>query len=96
MPYSVTKAAQQHLMKCMANTQGPKVRVNAVLPGLLLTVNSKSPPLGISILLLIRTQEWGLKYPKDQVVAIKERASLKREVSFHHGDVGSCYRVIAC
>ncbi|KAK5019507.1 hypothetical protein LTR39_000334 [Cryomyces antarcticus] len=37
MPYSVTKAAQLHLMKCMAQTQGPKVRINAVLPGLLLT-----------------------------------------------------------
>lgn len=37
MAYSVTKAAQVHLMKCLANTQGPSVRVNAVLPGLLLT-----------------------------------------------------------
>jgi NAD(P)-dependent dehydrogenase (short-subunit alcohol dehydrogenase family) len=37
MPYSVTKAAQLHLMKCLASTQGPKVRVNAVLPGILLT-----------------------------------------------------------
>ncbi|KAK6396814.1 hypothetical protein LTR65_008712 [Meristemomyces frigidus] len=37
MAYSVTKAAQVHLMKCLANTQGKKVRVNAVLPGLLLT-----------------------------------------------------------
>ncbi|PQE27010.1 hypothetical protein CJF31_00011672 [Rutstroemia sp. NJR-2017a BVV2] len=37
MPYSVTKAAQLHLMKCLAATQGPKVRVNAILPGLLLT-----------------------------------------------------------
>ncbi|QSZ31688.1 hypothetical protein DSL72_001255 [Monilinia vaccinii-corymbosi] len=37
MPYSVTKAAQLHLMKCLAATQGPKLRVNAVLPGLLLT-----------------------------------------------------------
>ena len=37
MAYSVTKAAQLHLMKCLANTQGSKVRVNAVLPGLLLT-----------------------------------------------------------
>ena len=25
------------LVKCLASTQGPKVRVNAVLPGLLLT-----------------------------------------------------------
>ncbi|TAQ85006.1 hypothetical protein B7494_g6675 [Chlorociboria aeruginascens] len=37
MPYSVTKAAQLHLMRCLAGTQGPKVRVNAILPGLLLT-----------------------------------------------------------
>jgi NAD(P)-dependent dehydrogenase (short-subunit alcohol dehydrogenase family) len=37
MPYSVTKAAQLHLMKCLASTQGPGVRVNAVLPGLLRT-----------------------------------------------------------
>ncbi|KAF8865013.1 short chain dehydrogenase/reductase [Acephala macrosclerotiorum] len=37
MPYSVTKAAQLHLMRCLAATQGPKVRVNAVLPGLLKT-----------------------------------------------------------
>lgn len=26
-----------HLVKCLASTQGPKVRVNAILPGLLLT-----------------------------------------------------------
>lgn len=26
-----------HLMKCLAQTQGAKVRVNAILPGLLLT-----------------------------------------------------------
>lgn len=37
MPYSVTKAAQLHLMKCLASTQGPKTRVNAVLPGWLAT-----------------------------------------------------------
>lgn len=37
MPYAVTKAAQLHLMRCLASTQGPKVRVNAVLPGLLRT-----------------------------------------------------------
>ena len=37
MPYSVTKAAGLHLVKCLASTQGPKVRVNSVLPGLLLT-----------------------------------------------------------
>ncbi|KAJ5670310.1 uncharacterized protein N7477_005673 [Penicillium maclennaniae] len=37
LPYAVTKGAVIHLMKCLAHTQGPKVRVNAVLPGLLLT-----------------------------------------------------------
>jgi NAD(P)-dependent dehydrogenase (short-subunit alcohol dehydrogenase family) len=37
LPYSVTKAAQLHLMRGLAAKQGPKVRVNAVLPGLLLT-----------------------------------------------------------
>jgi NAD(P)-dependent dehydrogenase (short-subunit alcohol dehydrogenase family) len=37
MAYSVTKAAGLHLMKCLAATQGPKIRFNAVLPGLLLT-----------------------------------------------------------
>lgn len=37
MAYSVTKAAQLHLMKCLASSQGAKVRVNAVLPGLLMT-----------------------------------------------------------
>lgn len=47
MAYSVTKAAQQHLMKALASTQGPKARVNAVLPGLLLTewVRTVHPPL---------------------------------------------------
>jgi len=37
MAYSVTKAAQFHLVKCLAATVGPKIRVNTVLPGLLLT-----------------------------------------------------------
>lgn len=34
MAYSVTRAAALHLMQCLAETQGPKVRVNAVCPGL--------------------------------------------------------------
>ncbi len=37
MAYSVTKAAGVHLMKCIATTQGEKLRINAILPGLLLT-----------------------------------------------------------
>ena len=37
MPYAVTKAAQLHLVKCLAVNVGPEIRVNTVLPGLLLT-----------------------------------------------------------
>ncbi|KAI4207623.1 MAG: hypothetical protein LQ346_000430 [Caloplaca aetnensis] len=37
MAYSVTKAAGLQLMKCLAVSQGPKIRINAVAPGLLLT-----------------------------------------------------------
>lgn len=37
MAYSVTKAAGLRLMKNLAFTQGPKIRVNAILPGLMLT-----------------------------------------------------------
>ena len=46
MAYSVTKAAGVHLMKCIAATQAPKTRINAILPGLLLTEwvsQSRSP-----------------------------------------------------
>ncbi|KAM0480238.1 hypothetical protein ACHAPX_004065 [Trichoderma viride] len=37
MAYSVTKAAGLQLMKNLALTQGPRIRVNAILPGLMLT-----------------------------------------------------------
>ncbi|KAJ5905445.1 uncharacterized protein N7473_002361 [Penicillium subrubescens] len=37
MAYSVTKSAGLHLLQCLKASQGPKVRINAVLPGLLLT-----------------------------------------------------------
>jgi NAD(P)-dependent dehydrogenase (short-subunit alcohol dehydrogenase family) len=54
MGYSVTKAAQVHLMKCLAKTQGPNVRVNAIAPGLLLTewVSEDFPPPPLHRLLL--------------------------------------------
>jgi NAD(P)-dependent dehydrogenase (short-subunit alcohol dehydrogenase family) len=44
MAYSITKAAQLHMTSCLAQTWGPKVRVNAVLPGLLLTEWGKKFP----------------------------------------------------
>ncbi|KAL6901149.1 hypothetical protein GGI43DRAFT_404134 [Trichoderma evansii] len=37
MAYAVSKAAGLQLMKNLAFTQGPKIRVNAILPGLMLT-----------------------------------------------------------
>ena len=42
MAQSVTRAAGLHLMQCLAQTQGPKVRVNAVCPGILLTERAKA------------------------------------------------------
>ncbi|OQD84170.1 hypothetical protein PENANT_c014G11376 [Penicillium antarcticum] len=35
--YSVTKAAQIHMVKCIARAVGPKTRVNSVSPGILMT-----------------------------------------------------------
>lgn len=37
LAYSVTKAAQIHLVKALASMAAPKIRVNSVSPGLLLT-----------------------------------------------------------
>lgn len=37
VPYAVTKAAQIHLMKSLAVVLAPKIRVNAVSPGMMLT-----------------------------------------------------------
>lgn len=37
IPYAVSKAALIHLIKMLAKSQGPKVRLHAVCPGMLLT-----------------------------------------------------------
>jgi NAD(P)-dependent dehydrogenase (short-subunit alcohol dehydrogenase family) len=37
MAYSVCRAAGLHLTRCLAETQGPNVRINAVCPGLVET-----------------------------------------------------------
>ena len=37
LPYAVSKAAQIHLVRCLSVICGPKVRVNTVSPGLMLT-----------------------------------------------------------
>ena len=71
MAYSVTKAAQLHLVKCVAKTQGSKVRCNAVLPGLLLT--------GWGL-------EYGEERIEElrQAAVLKREVSLRR-VHFSHG-----------
>lgn len=42
-----------HLMKCLASTQGPKIRINAILPGLLLTEWVNQPSSCVEIQQLI-------------------------------------------
>lgn len=44
LAYAVTKAAHLHLAKALAMLAAPKVRVNSVSPGLLLTVSHISKP----------------------------------------------------
>jgi NAD(P)-dependent dehydrogenase (short-subunit alcohol dehydrogenase family) len=77
MAYSVTKAAGIQLMKCIASTQGPKTRINAILPGLLLTewvgVRRFTPAAFADTL-------QGLQYSEKRIAAIKQAAALKHEV----------------
>ncbi|KIW14285.1 hypothetical protein PV08_07067 [Exophiala spinifera] len=44
IPYSVTKAAQIHLIKALSKVAAPEVRVNSVSPGILLTDWGKKFP----------------------------------------------------
>ncbi|KAI5955484.1 hypothetical protein KGF57_003616 [Candida theae] len=44
IPYAVSKAGLIHMIKFLAKTQGPKVRLHAVCPGLLLTEWGKKFP----------------------------------------------------
>ncbi|KEF61558.1 3-oxoacyl-[acyl-carrier protein] reductase [Exophiala aquamarina CBS 119918] len=67
MGYCVTKAAGLRLMKCLASTQGPKIRVNAVLPGLLLTE-----------WVILDVQ--GMQFPEASRNAGIQKAALKQEV----------------
>jgi NAD(P)-dependent dehydrogenase (short-subunit alcohol dehydrogenase family) len=41
MAYSVCRAAGLHLTRCLAETQGPDIRINAVCPGLVETERSE-------------------------------------------------------
>ncbi|TPX13619.1 uncharacterized protein E0L32_006090 [Thyridium curvatum] len=44
IPYAVTKAAQIHMVKCLAQAVGPNIRVNSVSPGLMMTDWAKQFP----------------------------------------------------
>ena len=66
-------------MKCLANTQGSKVRVNAVLPGLLLTEwvsIERSGSLGHRLAII-----YGNRFPPEKIQAYKNLAILKKAVS---------------
>lgn len=80
MGYSVTKAAGLHLVKCLAATQGPKIRVNAILPGLLLTdwVRLRRERFHTT------DTRQGLRYGDQAIDALKKKALLKQEVRLHH------------
>jgi NAD(P)-dependent dehydrogenase (short-subunit alcohol dehydrogenase family) len=92
MAYSVTKAAQLHLMRCMAQTQGSKVRINAVLPGLLLTewVRKKTPRNRISG---TKWTEKGRLYSPEAIKRLEQRATLKTVTDL--GDCADIYISIA-
>ncbi len=96
MAYSVTKAAHLHLMKCLAQTQGPKLRINAVLPGVLLTewvCNSPSVCLNIQNtyisnptsvpILTVSRQEQGQQLGDHFITTARRTAVLEKEVSGH-------------
>ena len=66
-------------MKCLASTQGPKIRVNAVLPGLLLTewvCSCTSQDI-------LKDQSHAVKgaqFSPERVKMMQDRAVLKQEV----------------
>ncbi|KAF7889842.1 uncharacterized protein EAF02_002257 [Botrytis sinoallii] len=65
MAYSVTKAAQIHLIKSLALTS--TIRVNSVSPGLMLTASS-----------IFITSDWGLQFPESKVEGVKKKSTLGR------------------
>ena len=66
-------------MKCLAGTQGPKIRVNAVLPGLLLT-EWVSKGIKMAYQGTVLTLMQGQNFTPEQVQAVKDKSLLKMEV----------------
>jgi NAD(P)-dependent dehydrogenase (short-subunit alcohol dehydrogenase family) len=72
LPYSVTKAAQIHLVKGLAVICGPGIRVNSVSPGLLLTEwglqfpeEKREKAVGLTKLGRLPTVEVSIYLPED-------------------------------
>ena len=63
-------------MKTLAKTSGPKIRVNSVSPGLLLTLSERLSH--ISSEFINTAKEWGLQFPQSKVDKTIEKSVLKR------------------
>ncbi len=77
-----------HLVKCLAATQGPKIRVNAILPGLLLTEWVGAVGKSMSLRLMFQK---GANFTPEQIQGAKDKAYLKMEVRGHD----YCIRITA-
>lgn len=67
-------------MKCLAATQGPKIRINAVLPGLLLTEWVSPTCLWLKPKQVALTTWQGQNFTPERIQAVKDKAILKKEV----------------
>ncbi len=81
MAYSVTKAAGLQLMKCLAVSQGPKIRINAVAPGLLLTEWVSLAHACDMAEHRFDSVPKGQNFLPEQIQGAKDKALLKKEVS---------------
>lgn len=77
-PYAVTKAAQIHLIKSLALIAAPKVRVNCVSPGVLLTVSPRNQPFLLLGVVAKPLQDWGKTFSRQKLDAVREANGLKR------------------
>lgn len=74
--YSVTKAAQIHLVKALAKIVGPSVRVNSVSPGILMTVSPSVPRIIKNV--PENVQDWGRQFSEEKLKAAMDKSALNR------------------
>lgn len=86
MAYAVCRAAGNHLTRCLAQSQGPKVRVNAVCPGLVDTERTK---------VFTEEQRQGFKDMAvlKRVTTVEEIAETFIYLAKNTGITGECLRV---